>query len=230
MLALAATLRTSCDAPVEAPPVPSPVGTPGKPVTGAAAAVLAKLPVKGRAPKTGYSRDRFGPAWADTDRNGCDTRNDVLHRQLTKVTFKAGTHECVVTGGVLADPYTGRPIAFRRGQKTSDDVQIDHVVAESDAWQKGAQQLSPARRLLFANDPINLIAVDGPTNQAKGDGDAATWLPPNKGYRCAYVARQIKVKATYGLWVTAAERAAMLRVLQGCPGQPVPAGPAGPKG
>jgi hypothetical protein len=135
-----------------------------------------------------------------------------------------------VLTGTLADPYTGRVIAFRRGEKTSADVQIDHVVAESNAWQTGAQQLTPARRLQFANDPLNLVAVDGPTNQSKGDSDAATWLPPNKRYRCTYVARQITVKATYGLWVTAAERAAMLRVLQGCPGQVLPSLPAGPGG
>jgi hypothetical protein len=229
-LALSATLRTGCDVPVEPPAASGPAATATRspvPATGPAAVLLSNLPVKGRAPKTGYSRDQFGQTWADVDHNGCDTRNDVLHRQLQQLTFKPKTHDCVVLSGKLADPYTGRQIAFKRGEKTSDDVQIDHVVALSDAWQTGAQRLTPARRLQFANDPLNLIAVDGPTNQSKGAGDAATWLPPNKAYRCPYVARQIKVKATYGLWVTAAELAAMLRVLQDCPRQAVPTGPAG---
>ena len=182
-----------------------------------ALAVLATLPVKGRAPKTGYSRDQFGPAWSDVDHNGCDTRNDVLRRDLTAVALRPGTRDCVVLSGVLADPYTAAAIHFLRGNATSTAVQIDHVVALSDAWQKGAQQLSPARRLSFANDPLNLLAVDGPANQSKSDGDAATWLPPNKSYRCNYVARQISVKSSYGLWVTQAEHDAMARVLSDCP-------------
>jgi hypothetical protein len=179
--------------------------------------VLATLPVKGRAPKTGYSREQFGPAWSDVDHNGCDTRNDVLRRDLTALALKPGTRDCVVLSGVLADPYTAAAINFLRGNATSTAVQIDHVVALSDAWQKGAQQLSPDQRLSFANDPLNLLAVDGPANQSKSDGDAATWLPPNKSYRCNYVARQISVKSSYGLWVTQAEHDAMARVLSDCP-------------
>ncbi|WP_427015956.1 GmrSD restriction endonuclease domain-containing protein [Pseudarthrobacter sp. P1] len=178
--------------------------------------LLATLPVKGRAPKTGYSRDQFGAAWSDVDHNGCDTRNDILARDLTATTFKAGTHNCVVLTGALDDPYTAKAIAFTRGATTSSAVQIDHVVALSDAWQKGAQQLTAAQRMSLANDPLNLLAVDGPANQQKSDGDAATWLPANKGYRCPYVARQISVKATYNLWVTQAEHDAMATVLATC--------------
>ncbi|HET8878850.1 MAG TPA: DUF1524 domain-containing protein [Arthrobacter sp.] len=184
--------------------------------------VLATLPIKGRAPKTGYSRDQFGQAWADVDRNGCDTRNDILRRDLTAQALKAGTHDCVVLSGTLNDPYTAKSIAFVRGSSTSSAVQIDHVVALSDAWQKGAQQLSTAQRLALANDPLNLLAVDGPTNTQKSDGDAATWLPPNKSYRCDYVARQISVKASYSLWVTQAEHDAMARVLADCPDAQAP--------
>jgi hypothetical protein len=176
---------------------------------------LGTLAVKGRAPKTGYEREEFGPAWADVDRNGCDTRNDVLARDLTDVTFEAGTHDCVVLTGTLSDPYSGGTIAFARGPRSAD-VQIDHVVALSDAWQKGAQRWDADRRRQFANDPANLLAVDGPTNAAKGDGDAATWLPPSTGYRCAYVVRQVRVKAAYGLWVTQAEHDALDRTLDGC--------------
>lgn len=202
---------------------------PGQPAAaGKALDVLAGIPVKGRAPKTGYSRDQFGQAWADVDRNGCDTRNDVLRRDLTGLALKPGTRDCVVLSGILNDPYTATLINFLRGTSSSPDVQIDHVVALSDAWQKGAQQLTEAQRLSFANDPLNLLAVDGPANQQKSDGDAATWLPPNKSYRCEYVARQISVKSSYGLWVTRAEHDAMERVLADCRDAPVPAGQAAP--
>jgi hypothetical protein len=196
--------------------------------TGDAATALAALPVKGRAPKTGYDRDQFGSSWADVDHNGCDQRNDVLARDMVGETFKEGTRNCVVLTGRLADPYTGTAIPFTRGQDTSDDVQIDHVVALSDAWQKGAQQLDADTRELVGNDPLNLLAVDGPSNQSKGDGDAATWLPPNRAFRCDYVARQVAVKAKYGLWVTAAEGDAIARVLADCPGQPLPQDPPPP--
>ncbi|WP_087874456.1 HNH endonuclease family protein [Arthrobacter globiformis] len=183
-----------------------------------AADLLAALPVKGRAPKTGYDREEFGPAWSDTDHNGCDTRNDILARDLKRTTFKPGTKDCIVLTGSLADPYTATTIAFTRGNKTSSAVQIDHVVALSDAWQKGAQGLSKAQRTAFANDPLNLLAVSGPANQQKSDGDAATWLPGSRAYRCPYVARQISVKAKYKLWVTQAERTAMATVLAQCGG------------
>ncbi|MDJ0312119.1 DUF1524 domain-containing protein [Arthrobacter sp. H35-D1] len=191
------------------------------PVADKALEVLKTIPVKGRAPKTGYSREEFGPAWSDVDRNGCDTRNDILERDLTAKTFKPGTRDCVVLTGVLSDPYTAGTISFVRGPDSAK-VQIDHVVALNDAWQKGAQQLAPDRRKAFANDPLNLLAVDGPSNQRKGAGDAATWLPPNKAYRCEYVARQVAVKADYELWVTQAEHDAMATVLGNCAGVDVP--------
>ena len=162
-----------------------------------ASATLASLPIKGRAPKTGYSRAQFGPTWADVDRNGCDTRNDMLKRDLTEITFKAKTKNCVVLTGVLLDRYSGETINFTRGNITSMEVQIDHVVALSNAWQTGAFKLTVAQRTAFANDPLNLFAVKGRLNSQKSDGDAATWLPPLKSFRCAYVAQQIAVKAKY---------------------------------
>ena len=189
-----------------------------------ALAALAAVPVQGRAAKTGYDRDLYGSGWVDTDRNGCDTRNDVLTRDLTGEGFKPGTRDCVVLTGSLADPYSGSTIGFQRGQETSADVQIDHVVALSNSWQTGAQGWDAARRTAFGNDPLNLLAVDGPLNMQKGDGDAATWLPPNKSYRCAYVARQVAVKVSYGLWMTQAERNAIATVLSNCPAEPLPGG------
>lgn len=124
---------------------------------------------------------------------------DILRRDLVNLTYKSSTRHCVVATGTLHDSYIGTTIAFVRGQDTSTAVQIDHVVALSDAWQKGAQQLSPEQRRDLANDPRNLQAVDGPTNSKKSDSDAASWLPPNKSYRCTYVSRQIDVKARYRL-------------------------------
>lgn len=184
-----------------------------------ASVVLDKLAVKGRAPKTGYDRALFSDGWGNI--SGCDTRNFILKRDLTLITWRSGEN-CLVATGKLVDPYTGKTIKFVRGVKTSLAVQIDHVVAVSDAWQKGAQQISAQARYSFYNDPLNLLAVDGPTNSAKGDGDAATWLPPNKSFRCAYVARQVAVKAKYKLWVTAAEKTAIQGILAKCPKQPVP--------
>ena len=182
----------------------------------AARAALASLEVKGRAPRTGYDRNLFGDAWADVDGNGCDTRNDVLGRDLTATSVKPGTGGCVVLAGTLQDPYSGRAVEFVRGPDTSPEVQIDHVVALSDAWQKGAQAWDRPTLAAFANDPANLLAVDGDTNQAKGASDAATWLPPHRPYRCRYVMRQALVKSTYRLWVTDAERAAIARELDRC--------------
>jgi hypothetical protein len=190
-----------------------------------ALALLGSLAVKGRAPKTGYDRDAFGPAWTDTDRNGCDTRNDLLRRDLGDNVYKAGTRGCTVLSGRLApDPYTGQDVTFVRGG--ASEVDIDHVVALSDAWQKGAGRWVPGKRLAFANDPLNLLAVQASANRQKGDGDAATWLPRDKTYRCSYVARQVAVKSKYKLWVTAAERAAIAGVLSGCPNLKAPSGSA----
>jgi hypothetical protein len=190
--------------------------------TKTASAVLETLAVKGRAPKTGYERSQFGPAWSDVDRNGCDTRNDILNRDLTSIVYKPGTRDCLVLSGTLLDTYSGEKIAFERGVATSSDVQIDHVVALSNAWQTGAFKLTYEKRLAFANDPMNLLAVKGRLNSQKGDGDAATWLPPRKDIRCAYVAQQIVVKAKYGLWVTPPEKAAMVGILAKCPGFKAP--------
>ena len=177
---------------------------------------------KGRASKTGYSRAQFGPTWSDVDRNGCDTRNDILKRDLTAEVFKEKTQECVVLSGVLIDPYSGERINFVRGNISSMEVQIDHVVALSNAWQTGAFKLTADLRKELANDPLNLLAVKGRLNSQKGDGDAATWLPPLKSYRCDYVSRQIAVKIKYKLWFTAPEKEAMVRILKSCPEKALP--------
>ncbi len=178
---------------------------------------LAKLEIKGRAPKTGYSRDEFGNGW--TKMGSCTMRDWIMARDFSEVQFASDT-DCSVVGGILHDPYTGKTITFSRSNPSA--VQIEHIVALSDAWQKGAQQLSPAVRAQLANDPLELIAVDGPANGDKSDSDAASWLMPNKQYRCRYIARQIAIKAKYSLWVTRAEHTAMQKVLQTCPQQALP--------
>jgi hypothetical protein len=182
---------------------------------GSAREALDALPVKGRAPKTGYERSQFGDGWAKV--NGCSTRDIILNRDLTDIVFDG---ECSVVAGTLQDPYTATTIMFTKAE--SAKVQIDHVVALSDAWQKGAQQLTNQQRKQLANDPLELLAVDGQANQQKSDGDAATWLPKNKAFRCEYVARQIAVKRKYKLWVALAEKEAIVSVLATCPHQALP--------
>lgn len=192
--------------------------TPATAAQGTALAAVATLTVKGRAAKTGYDRDQFGQAWFDTDRNGCDTRNDMLRRDLVDKDMK---NPCKVLAGTRdPDPYTGKRIRFVVGGDS--EIDIDHVVALADAWQKGAATWAAGKRLAFANDPLNLAAVAAGANRAKGDGDVATWLPPNKRYRCEYVARIVSVKVKYRVWVTPAERDAMVRVLSTCPATALP--------
>ena len=183
-----------------------------------ATAIIETLAVKGRAAKTGYDRSSFSH-WRDPDRNGCDARNDILRRDLTNLVFKSDSNGCKVLGGVLADPYSGKNIDFVFGASLVD---IDHVVALSNAWQTGAFQFTSEIRLQFANDPLNLLAVSASLNRQKGDGDAATWLPPTKSYRCQYVARQIAVKKKYGLWLTKPEKVAMSTLLAKCPKEEIP--------
>jgi hypothetical protein len=187
--------------------------------TNDALTALNKLEVKGRAAKTGYTRSQF-PHWSDPDRNGCDARNDTLKRDLKDITYKEGTRDCKVIAGQLLDPFSGKVIIF---SPTKVVIDIDHVVALSNAWQTGAAYFDKSVRTQIANDPLNLLAVDSKLNRQKGDGDAATWLPPNKSFRCEYVARQVAVKAKYKLWVTEPEKVAITKILSNCVDQKLPA-------
>lgn len=195
----------------------------------AALKALDALTVRSKGSMTGYTREEFGPAWTDnTDdpdgHNHCDTRNDILARDLTGISYKSG--HCTVATGTLDDPYTGKSIHFVRGPE-STRIQIDHVVPLGDAWVTGAAKMTDTRREELAEDPLELLAADGPANEAKGDDDASEWLPANSGYQCSYVSRQIAVKAKYQLWVTSSEKSAMQHVLAGCPGQKLPTEAAG---
>lgn len=179
-----------------------------------AADVLEKIEVKGRAPKTGYAREEFYNGWPIVD--GCSLRQKIIKREFGESAVLDG---CNVVAGEYEEPYTGEYRSFASRDEISK-LQIDHVVALSDAWQKGAQNLDKSERYEIATDPLNLLAVDGAANQAKSDGDAATWLPSNKRFRCQYVARQVSVKYKYRLWVTEAEKNAIAQVLKNCPREP----------
>ncbi len=180
---------------------------------------LKDLPVSGWDRTSDFERFRFGQAWSDDvnvefGRNGCNTRDDILRRDLKDLVVRPFT--CFAQSGTLVDPYTGSVIAFVRGPKTSNSVEIDHVVALADAWYKGARAWDPQRRLDFANDPRNLLAVSPEANFSKAFRDAASWLPPNEAFRCDFVARQIEVKSVYGLWLSAKEKKAMTDVMADC--------------
>ncbi|WP_125624193.1 HNH endonuclease family protein [Streptomyces sp. WAC 00631] len=202
-------------------PLDNPDGTkPGlAPVTESAERAEARkliegVRTKGRGPRTGYDRDEFGYAWMDTAdgvpmaRNGCDTRNDLMQRDGQKLEFRSGS-DCVVVSMTLADPYTGKDIAWKK--REAMEVQIDHVVPLSYAWQMGASRWPEDKRRQLANDPLNLLPVEGRANSVKGDSGPAAWLPPHKAVRCAYAVRFAQVAAKYEMPVTAPDKTMMLR-------------------
>lgn len=183
---------------------------------GLAINILERLEVKGRAPKTGYAREEFYNNWPTVD--GCSLRQRIIKREFGDSAVLDG---CNVVAGEFEEPYTGQFLKFGSKEEISKGVQIDHVVALSDAWQKGAQYMDKSVRYNMATDPLNLLAVDASANGKKSDGDAATWLPPNKKFRCQYVARQVSVKYKYALWVTEAEKQAIYNILLTCPNERV---------
>lgn len=213
-----AVAASSCDyiSAADGPPTPPPSGT-ATVDTAATLDLLADIPIKGRAPETGYDRDKFGSGWTDTNDNSCPTREDILTRDLVNVRYE-GADKCEVVSGILPyGPYTGKEdVRFNADGGYDAALDTEHIVALGDAWQKGAQQWTEPRRERFANDPANLMMVDPSLNRQKGAADAATWLPPNKAYRCTYVAKQTTIKAEYDLWMTEAEHAKISDLLEGC--------------
>ena len=183
-----------------------------EPSAGDTQAILAAqaLVERGRSASTNYSRDAFGSAWKDVDRNGCDTRNDILGRDFTTASYKVGTNDCKVIGGTWTDPYSNESYTFT---EQPSEAQIDHVVALSNAWQMGADLWTDEMRTEFANDPLNLIVTVASLNRQKSDSNAASWLPPYKPGRCDFIARQVAVKTKWQLFVTSSERSAMLGIL-----------------
>lgn len=158
----------------------------------------------------------FGKPWADVDHNHCDTRNDVLAKQMTGVTKKPGS-ACVVLTGALQDPYTGRRIAWAKTSASA--VQLDHIYPLALAWDMGANGWTQQQRTAFANDQQrNLLAVDGRANQSKGDSGPGEWLPINKAYRCEYLAKFLAVAKHYGLPITKADADSIRHSSRGCKG------------
>ncbi|MET8544030.1 HNH endonuclease family protein [Kitasatospora sp. NPDC004799] len=163
-------------------------------------------------PQTGYDRDKFGPSWTDDvdgiplGHNNCDTRNDLLARDGKSVERKDGS-DCTVTAMTIWDPYTGKTVQWTK-QKASA-IQIDHVMPLSYDWKQGAAAWDKARRVQIANDPLNLLPVDGSQNSSKGDKGPAEWLPASPEIRCAYAVRFAQVALKYDLPVTPADRTAM---------------------
>ncbi|CPW92602.1 HNH endonuclease family protein [Mycobacteroides abscessus] len=168
--------------------------------------------------KNGYARARFGQPWTDDvdvegGHNGCGTRDDILQRDLTGITLSGS---CKVMSGTLADPYTGQIMSFVYGKKTSALVQIDHLVSLSNSWVSGASTWDLSELKKIANDPLNLLAVNGSSNESKGEKSADQWLPENTAFDCTYVKRQVMVKNKYRLTVTAAEKATMQQFYGAC--------------
>lgn len=177
---------------------------------------LSQLKVKAKSYNPTYKRSAFGDPWEDIDKNGCDTRNDILHRDLFQQVTSFEKGPCIIVSGKLLDPYTNKTINFTRGSSTSILVQIDHVVSLSNAWQTGAYKLSETQRTELANDPQNLVTTSGKVNQLKSDKDASSWEPENQSFQCSYAALTIAVKKKYKLWVTKSEKTALSKLLQSC--------------
>lgn len=193
-------------------------GEPNPSAPGTALAALDTLTVRDFGSNGDYKRALFGEAWDDVDKNGCDTRNDILARDIAGAKIDS---KCLVQTGSFNDPYTGKVIAFDRSKGGGGGVDIDHIIPLSLAWKTGASEWDASKRLSFANDPLNLLASDSSENRKKGDKDASQYLPPNTSFHCEYVARQVTVRAKYGTWVTPAEKKAIYTVLQTCPTQPL---------
>jgi hypothetical protein len=156
-----------------------------------------------------YRRAAFGDSWTDDNaapggHNGCDTRNDILDRDLVDKTY-VSISRCpnAVATGTLHDPYTSETINLVRGNQTGAAVQIDHLVPLAYAWDQGARNWTDEMRVRFANDPANLLAVDGPINEDKSDGEPAVWMPPNHAFWCQYAVQFVAVMRGYGLPVDA---------------------------
>jgi Protein of unknown function (DUF1524) len=186
-----------------------------------ARAELDRLVVRPR-PRTtrGYVRDAFGSDWIDTDHDGCNQRDDVLLRDAvpgTTTVAQQGACDHDVLAGTWHDPYTGRTLTFTdlKDLRQAEAIQIDHIVPLAEAWVSGADHWTGDRREAFANDLHELLAVDGPTNMSKGDGDPAAWRP-RKGYQCTYARRWIAVKTAWQLAVDPAELAALDQMLGFC--------------
>lgn len=182
---------------------------------------VAELPARVR--RYDYRRAAFGESWTDDNNapdghNGCDTRNDILNRDLidkTNVSIKRCPN--AVATGTLHDPYTNDTIAFTRGDQTGAAVQIEHIVPLAYAWDLGAWNWTDETRVRFANDPAELLAIGGQVNQDKGDKEPAVWMPPNTAFHCQYAMQFIAVLRGYGLPVDAPSATVLREAAETCP-------------
>ncbi|GAA1937388.1 HNH endonuclease family protein [Brevibacterium antiquum] len=188
-----------------------------------ATALIASLETSKAASMKGYDRIPQYGDWLtgddSSDPSFCgDTRNDVLNRDFDDITY-VHDDDCQIATGTLADPYTGETIDFTRGPSTSAEVQIEHIVSLGYTYRMGAKDWTQDKREAIANDPANLIAVDGPANQSKSDLGPEDWMPTDSGnpaYDCTFVARYAFVADKYELPVTPADRKAMTSTIKAC--------------
>lgn len=207
---------------------PAPAATSVLAQVKSAKTMLSKLKIKSLT-YPDYDRERdFGNAWVDVNRNGCDTRNDILKRDLTSEIFN---DSCEIASGKLLNRYTGKSVKFVRGRGTSQLVPIDHIIPLHLAWQLGANKWGFGKRVTFANDPLNLQATDLSSNSSKSDSGPDEWLPANQTYRCTYVIKFTRVAYMYQLAITSAMKAAISKELNTCKtviGSPATGSPLAP--
>ncbi|MGC5225167.1 HNH endonuclease family protein [Micromonospora sp. DT81.3] len=205
---------TELAAPLPAPVVSAESAGDLVPEASAALEQLEQLTIDEPEKANTYDRDLFGQRWADVDRNGCDTRNDMLARDLIDIVTKPGTNGCVVLYGILHDAYTGETVIFERRSEGFQPVQADHLVPLAYAWSQGAHEWTPELRQQFANDPANLQITT--VNQAKGDSGPTEWTAPDESYRCTYAARFVFVLTAYGLTIPVADHNTLTAQLASC--------------
>lgn len=177
-------------------------------LTGGGPADLKDLRVAEAGSMHGYRPSKFPDD--DSDANGCDTRDDVLARDLGDV-HRDGS--CTVTSGTLRDPYTGRTVRYRRDHPGT--VRVEHVVPLPVAWRSGASDWDQAERTRFANDADTLVAVAARTARDRGERPPDRWRPARR-YQCAFAQRYVTVAHDYDLTVTKAQHDALDTMLGGC--------------
>ena len=158
-----------------------------------------------------YDRDYFGYP-TDLDSDGCDTRDEVLIAD-SQVPVTTGTSLCDVTAGQWYSPYDGVLT------DNPSDIQIDHVVALSEAWDSGANQWDQAIAIEFGNavgSDDNLQVASRASNLGKSDYDPAEWLPDNTDAICWYVTTWSQIKLDWDLAMDATEYTTVTSILANC--------------
>ncbi|MBL7494872.1 HNH endonuclease [Frankia sp. CNm7] len=203
--------------PASTPPAggdPSGPATPPGPAAGSLRAAVDGLPVAAE-DRTGYARERF-QHWIDADRDGCDTRREVLIGEA--ITPPTVGPRCALSGGQWRSYYDDKVWT------DPNDLDIDHMVPLAEAWDSGASAWSDEQRRAYANDlddPRALVAVTDNENQTKADQDPAEWMPPLASATCLYIGEWVAVKLRWQLTVDTAEKTALSRIAATCPDEPI---------